>query len=70
MTPKEILRDAKDMVNNYPGDRLRLTGAEILALVSFVNPNFVIVPEEERPGNRGSKCTCVSGCKSWTCDKI
>lgn len=36
MTPTEILRDAEDMATHYPGDRLRLTGQEVLALVKFV----------------------------------
>jgi hypothetical protein len=36
MKPEEILRDARDMVKHYPNDRLRLTGAEILALVEYV----------------------------------
>jgi len=36
MTPAEIIRDAEDMARNYPDDRLRLTGAEIMALVAVV----------------------------------
>lgn len=30
MKPAEILRDARDMAEHYKGDRLRLTGAEVL----------------------------------------
>jgi hypothetical protein len=33
VTPDEIMRDAKEMAQHYPGDRLRLTGREILDLV-------------------------------------
>lgn len=36
MPPTEILRDAEDMVQHYPGDRLRLTGAELIGLVDHV----------------------------------
>jgi len=35
MTPLEVLRDAEDMARNYPGDRLRLTGQELLDVVDF-----------------------------------
>ena len=37
MPPEEILRDAEDMVKHYPDDRLRLTGAEVMALVEHVH---------------------------------
>jgi len=33
--PTEILYEAEDKATHYPGDRLRLTGAEVLALTEF-----------------------------------
>lgn len=59
MTPTEIHRDAADMEKNYPEDRLRLTGAELMAvfreqefrwkdravreLLEFMNPSTLSV---------------------------
>jgi hypothetical protein len=36
MTPKQILSEAKEMAKHYPGDRLRLTGQEVLDLVGYI----------------------------------
>lgn len=36
MTPEEILREAEDKAQNYPGDRLCLTGAELLEFATYM----------------------------------
>lgn len=36
MSPEKILHDAAEMAAHYPGDRLRLTGLEVLELAEHV----------------------------------
>ena len=55
MGPSEIVRDAEDMVKNYPQDRLRLTGRQILDLVAFVQA--ASVKEKESKTNKKPKAT-------------
>jgi len=37
MTPEEVFDEAIDKAINYPGDRLRLTGRELMEFADFIH---------------------------------